>query len=165
MQRVRIYTDGGCLKNPGGIGAWAAVLQWGTRNADDTFTVTFQKRIGGAEAETTNNRMELVAAIRALEALKKEGLRVEVFSDSQYLVKGMTEWMTRWIEQEWKGVANDDLWRVLLVLSHKQRVSWTWIRGHNGHPENEVADALVAVLMRRVKAGAPASSVTIEETD
>jgi ribonuclease HI len=132
---VRIYADGACKGNPG-RGGWGAILQSGGR----------EKELFGGEAHTTNNRMELTAVIRALEALKRAS-HVEVYTDSQYVQKGISEWLADWKRRGWrtagkKPVKNEDLWRELEQLAAAHRISWHWIRGHAGHPENERADAL-----------------------
>jgi len=132
---VRIYADGACKGNPG-PGGWGAILRFGDR----------EKELFGGEAQTTNNRMELTAVIRALEALKRTS-EVEVYTDSQYVQKGISEWLHDWKRRGWrtadrKPVKNEDLWRELERLAAAHRVRWHWIRGHAGHPENERADAL-----------------------
>ena len=132
---VRIWTDGACRGNPG-PGGWGAVLRYRGR----------ERELRGAEASTTNNRMELLAAIRALEVLRRP-CAVELTTDSQYLQKGISEWLPRWKARGWrtadrKPVKNADLWRRLDELAARHRVRWHWVRGHAGHPENERADAL-----------------------
>ncbi len=132
---VEIYTDGACRGNPG-PGGWGAVLRYQGR----------EREIYGFEAHTTNNRMELMAAIRALETLKRP-CRVILSTDSRYLQKGVTEWLPNWIRRDWKTsagkpVKNLDLWQRLLRAMERHRVQWEWVRGHSGHPENERADAL-----------------------
>jgi len=143
MADVRIWTDGACSGNPG-PGGWGAVLRCnGT-----------EKELSGGEPGTTNNRMELMAAIRALEALKRP-CRVELTTDSNYVRQGMTEWLPRWQANGWKTAArkpvkNEDLWRRLNQASARHEVSWVWVRGHSGHPENERADRLATDAARRV---------------
>ncbi len=132
---VEIYTDGACKGNPG-PGGWGALLRWGRH----------EKELFGGEALTTNNRMELTAVIRALAALDRP-LRVDVHTDSQYVQKGITEWLAGWKNRGWKTadrkpVKNVDLWRELDALVARHDVHWHWVRGHSGHPENERADAL-----------------------
>lgn len=132
---VRIYTDGACRGNPG-PGGWGAVLQYRDR----------EKELYGAERDTTNNRMELMAAIQALEALTRPCEAV-VTTDSEYLRKGITEWLPQWKRRGWKTAAkqpvkNQDLWERLEKAIERHRVQWEWIRGHSGHEENERADAL-----------------------
>jgi len=133
---VTIYTDGGCDPNPG-RGGWAAVLISGGR----------RKEISDAENNTTNNRMEMTAAIRALESLKKRCV-VNLYTDSQYLKLGVTEWMPSWKKRNWirKGgeLKNLDLWQTLDALIQKHNICWHWVKGHAGHPENERCDQLVA---------------------
>ncbi|ABB31177.1 Ribonuclease H [Geobacter metallireducens RCH3] len=133
--RVELFCDGACSGNPG-VGGWGGILRCGAT----------EKELSGAEWETTNNRMEMTAAIRGLEALTRP-CEVVVTTDSQYLVKGMTEWLSGWIRRGWvnskkEPVLNRDLWERLLELSKTHRIQWTWIRGHNGHAENERCDAL-----------------------
>jgi ribonuclease HI len=132
---VRIYTDGACKGNPG-PGGWGALLRSGTH----------ERELFGGDPATTNNRMELTAVIRALEALKRPS-KVEVYTDSEYVKKGITDWLAAWKRRGWKTadrkpVKNADLWRELEALAHKHEVRWHWVRGHAGHPENERADAL-----------------------
>lgn len=133
---VTIYTDGGCEPNPG-RGGWAAILVSGGHI----------KEISGAENDTTNNRMELTAAIRALESLKKKCV-VNLYTDSQYLRQGVTEWMPNWKRRNWnrKGgeLKNIDLWQSLDELIQNHSVHWHWVKGHAGHPENERCDQLVS---------------------
>jgi len=132
---VEIYSDGACRGNPG-PGGWGVLLRFNNK----------EKELWGGEAGTTNNRMELMAAIRALEALKRPS-RVKLYTDSLYVMKGITAWIHDWKRRGWrtadkKPVKNDDLWRQLDELAAKHDVEWHWVRGHNGHPENERADAL-----------------------
>ena len=132
---VEIFSDGACSGNPG-PGGWGTLLRW------DGHT----KELSGFEAQTTNNRMEMMAAIAGLEALKRP-CRARVTTDSQYLYKGITEWIHGWRKKGWKNskkeeVANRDLWERLLELTSKHQVEWHWVRGHNGHPENERCDEL-----------------------
>jgi len=132
---VTIHTDGACSGNPG-PGGWGALLEWrGT-----------EKELSGAEAETTNNRMELMAAIAALEALKRSS-RVRLVTDSVYVRDGVTKWIHGWKRNGWKTAAkkpvkNEDLWRRLDEAADRHDVTWEWVKGHAGHPENERADAL-----------------------
>lgn len=132
---IYIYSDGACKGNPG-AGGWGALLISGGH----------RKEISGGEANTTNNRMEMTAVIRALESLKRPST-VEVHTDSQYVQKGISEWMSGWKRRNWrtadgKPVKNQDLWLQLDALSQLHRIEWKWVRGHAGHPENERADAL-----------------------
>jgi ribonuclease HI len=132
---VRIYTDGACKGNPG-PGGWGALLRSGTH----------ERELYGGDPATTNNRMELTAVIRALEALKRPS-KVEVYTDSEYVMKGITEWLAAWKRRGWKTadrkpVKNADLWRELDELAGRHEIRWHWVRGHSGHPENERADAL-----------------------
>ena len=136
MKTVNIYTDGACRGNPG-PGGWGAILEYNGR----------ERELSGGEAVTTNNRMELTAAIRALGCLK-ERCAVTLYSDSQYLVRAVNDgWLENWISKGWKKsdkspVLNDDLWRELSDLLKKHEVGFIWVRGHNGHPQNERCDAL-----------------------
>ena len=132
---AEIYTDGACRGNPG-RGGWGAVLRYKGH----------EKILYGAERLTTNNRMELMAAIRALESLKRP-CRVRLTTDSQYVQKGITEWMANWKRNGWKTAAkkpvkNADLWQRLDTAISGHQVQWEWVRGHSGHPENELADEL-----------------------
>jgi ribonuclease HI len=132
---VRIYTDGACKGNPG-PGGWGALLRSGGH----------ERELFGGDPATTNNRMELTAVIRALAALKQAS-KVEVYTDSEYVMKGITEWLAAWKRRGWKTadrkpVKNADLWRELDELAGRHEVRWHWVRGHAGHPENERADAL-----------------------
>jgi len=132
---VEIYTDGACRGNPG-PGGWGVLLRYGNH----------ERRLYGAEPDTTNNRMELRAAIEGLSALQRPCL-VRVTTDSQYVRKGITEWMANWKRRGWrtadkKPVKNIDLWQQLDALNARHQVEWHWVRGHTGHPENELADAL-----------------------
>ena len=132
---IHIYSDGACKGNPG-AGGWGALLISGGH----------RKEICGGEPNTTNNRMEMLAVIRALESLKRPST-VQVHTDSQYVQKGISEWMSGWKKRGWrtadgKPVKNQDLWQELDALSRKHHIEWNWVRGHAGHPENERADAL-----------------------
>ena len=132
---IRIYTDGACSGNPG-PGGWGALLRW---NGHD-------KELKGGEAETTNNRMEMMAVIKALSALKKAS-KVEVYTDSKYVMQGITEWLEGWKARNWKTAAkkpvkNQDLWQEMDAVVSKHNVSFYWVKGHDGHPENERADEL-----------------------
>ncbi len=144
---VEIWTDGACSGNPG-PGGWAALLRYGER----------ERTLSGAEPETTNNRMELLAAIKALEALKRP-CRVRLVTDSEYLKKGITEWLPRWKARGWRTadrrpVKNADLWRRLDELAGRHEIRWEWTRGHAGDPENERVDRLArAALERQVASG------------
>jgi ribonuclease HI len=132
---VEIYSDGACRGNPG-PGGWGVLLR--ANGAE--------KELYGGEADTTNNRMELMAVIRALEALKRR-CRVKLYTDSLYVMKGITLWIHSWKKKGWrtadkKPVKNDDLWRRLDELAAKHDIEWHWVKGHSGHPENERADEL-----------------------
>ena len=132
---VEIWSDGACRGNPG-PGGWGVLLR--SNGA--------QKELYGGEADTTNNRMELMAAIRALEALKRPS-RVKLTTDSLYVMKGITTWIRDWKKKGWrtadkKPVKNEDLWRQLEAVAAKHEVEWHWVKGHVGHPENEWADML-----------------------
>lgn len=135
MTEVHIWTDGACRGNPG-PGGWGAILRFGD----------VEKEIYGAEMQTTNNRMELLAAINALETLNRR-CHVVLTSDSEYVRRGITEWIGNWKRRGWmtanrKPVLNRDLWERLDAAASRHDVDWRWIRGHSGHPENERADAL-----------------------
>ena len=139
---VVIHTDGACSGNPG-PGGWGAVLEWNGK----------RRELSGGEAATTNNRMELMAAIAALEALKRP-MRVVLFTDSQYLRQGITEWLEGWRARGWptadrKPVKNRDLWERLDAARARHRVEWRWLKGHAGHELNERADALARAAIAR----------------
>ena len=132
---VEIYSDGACRGNPG-PGGWGVLLRYDGK----------EKELWGGEAATTNNRIELMAAIRALEALKRPS-RVRFYTDSLYVMKGISQWIRDWKRRGWrtaekKPVKNDDLWRRLDELAATHDIEWHWVRGHAGHPENERADKL-----------------------
>ncbi|MBU5636342.1 ribonuclease HI [Geomonas sp. Red69] len=145
--RVEIFCDGACSGNPG-VGGWGSILRYGEK----------VKELSGAEGETTNNRMEMSAAIQALEALTRP-CEVVVTTDSQYLAKGMTEWLAGWVKRGWvnskkEPVLNRDLWEKLLALAKTHRITWVWVRGHNGHVENERCDELARAAIDSYRAGA-----------
>lgn len=144
MQKVVIHTDGACHGNPG-PGGWAAILKYGAH----------AREVSGAELHTTNNRMELQAAIGALEALKR-ACEIDFYTDSNYLKDGITKWVHGWKRNGWKTkakqpVKNDDLWIKLdaLVLQHK--ISWHWLKGHAGHAGNERCDELATLAVEKIK--------------
>ncbi|EME71519.1 ribonuclease HI [Paramagnetospirillum caucaseum] len=134
-ESVEIYTDGACSGNPG-PGGWGAILRFkGT-----------EKELKGGEPQTTNNRMEMTAVLEALNALTRS-CAIDLYTDSEYVKKGMTEWLRGWKARGWKTadkkpVKNEDLWKALDEAAARHRVSWHWVKGHAGHPENERADAL-----------------------
>ncbi len=142
---ITIYSDGGCDPNPG-PGGWAALIIDGKT----------RREISGAEEKSTNNRMELTAAIEALRTIEEKAC-ITLYTDSQYLKKGMDEWMPRWLAKNWRGtsgpVANQDLWQELLKVSGRHQVTWRWLRGHSGNTDNERVDRLCRIardgLMRR----------------
>ena len=141
---VTIYTDGACSGNPG-PGGYGAILKFGEK----------VKEISGCEPDTTNNRMEMTAVIKAL-ALLKRPCKVRIITDSNYVIRGMTEWLDGWIQRNWtnsqkKPVLNRDLWEKLIKLSNKHQVEWVWVKGHHGHRENERCDELArdAILQCR----------------
>ena len=143
MKEVEINTDGACRGNPG-PGGWAAIMSSGGR----------EKELSGAEPLTTNNRMEMTAAIRALEALKRPAT-VTLRTDSVYLLKGVTEWMEGWIKRGWrtasrKPVKNRDLWEQLAEVIEQHEIEWVWVKGHSGDPGNERADLLANTAMDRM---------------
>ncbi len=140
MKKVEIFTDGGCRGNPG-QGGWGAILRYGEH----------EKELWGSAPETTNNRMELTAVIEALKALK-EPVEVTIYTDSQYVKNGVTQWMPNWKRNGWttaskQPVKNRDLWEALDRELQRHRVHWQWVKGHAGHPENERADALANKAM------------------
>lgn len=135
QKQVFAYTDGACKGNPG-PGGWGVLMECEGK----------QKELWGGELETTNNRMEIMAAIQALETLAKPS-SIEIVTDSQYVMKGITEWLPNWIRRNWKTSANKpvknaDLWQRLQTASQQHKVSWSWVRGHQGHEGNERADFL-----------------------
>ncbi len=144
---IEIFTDGACRGNPG-PGGWGALMRFqGT-----------EKQLCGAEQHTTNNRMELMAAIKALQSLKRP-CRVSLTTDSQYVRQGITEWIGNWKKRGWKTAAkkpvkNDDLWRELDAVCETHEIEWHWVRGHTGHRENEMADALANQAIDEMQANA-----------
>jgi ribonuclease HI len=144
MDKVEVFTDGACSGNPG-PGGWGAILR----------AKGSEKELSGAEADTTNNRMELMAVIAAMEALKRP-CAVTITTDSQYVMKGMTEWLDGWKRKNWrtankKPVKNVDLWQRLDAAIQSHQVDWQWVRGHDGHPENERADQLAVAARETLK--------------
>ena len=143
---IEIYTDGACSGNPG-PGGWGAILRSGET----------ERELFGGEPQTTNNRMEMTAVIEALRALKKP-VAAKVHTDSQYVQKGISEWIHGWKRRGWKTagkdpVKNEDLWRELDSLAAQHEIEWIWVRGHAGHPENERADALARRGVEQARAG------------
>ncbi|MCW1403721.1 ribonuclease HI [Novosphingobium sp. MW5] len=137
MKHVEVFTDGACKGNPG-PGGWGAILRMGHH----------EKEMSGGEPQTTNNRMEMTAVIRALTALK-EPCRVSLHTDSRYVIDGMTKWIFGWQKNGWKNAAkkpvlNADLWQDLISAARGHRIEWIWVKGHDGHPENERADQLAS---------------------
>jgi ribonuclease HI len=137
MKKIEIFTDGACKGNPG-PGGWGAVLRMGSA----------EKELAGHEPATTNNRMELTAVIEALRALKSP-CDVALHTDSRYVIDGITKWIFGWQKNGWKNAAkkpvlNADLWHALLEAKDGHRITWTWVKGHDGHPENERADRLAS---------------------
>lgn len=149
MHNLIAYTDGACSGNPG-PGGWGVVLQ-----ARSGLKVTKQRELNGGAAETTNNRMELTAAIQALEALTRKS-QIRIVTDSVYVKDGVTKWILGWKKNGWltsakKPVKNEDLWKKLDAAQESHEVSWEWIKGHAGHPENELADELARTGMAPFK--------------
>jgi ribonuclease HI len=143
MKKVELFTDGACKGNPG-PGGWGALLRLGKH----------EKELTGGELDTTNNRMEMMAAIRGLNALI-EPCQVEVFTDSKYLVDGITKWVEGWKKRGWvnaskKPVRNADLWHELIELTGRHEVNWNWVKGHAGHAENERVDRLASDAAEQV---------------
>ena len=144
MPEVEIFTDGACSGNPG-AGGWGAVLRCGK----------VEKELCGGAADTTNNRMELTAVIGALRALKKS-CRITLHTDSRYVMDGVTNWMPNWKKNNWRtsnkksAVKNVDLWQELDTLLTKHQVRWIWVKGHNGHPENERVDQLARDAIKTI---------------
>lgn len=153
MKEVEIFTDGACSGNPG-PGGWGAILRHGAT----------EKELSGGEAETTNNRMELIAAISALNALKAP-CKVDLYTDSAYVKDGISKWIHGWKKNGWKTadkkpVKNAELWQALEEARSRHQVTLHWVRGHNGHPENERADELARMGMEPYKKRFPARSHT-----
>ena len=148
MKHITIYTDGACKGNPG-PGGWAALLVYGKT----------EKELVGSETSTTNNRMELTAALMALKALK-ESCRVDLYTDSEYLRRGMIEWMPQWKARNWKKVMNAEIWQALDIEAALHEITWHWVRGHDGHPENERVDQLASDAADSVR---PTTGDTTEE--
>ena len=137
MKIVEIFTDGACKGNPG-PGGWGALLRMGKH----------EKELAGSDPDTTNNRMEMTAVIRALDALI-EPCEVNLYTDSKYVMDGMTKWVHGWRKKGWinaskQPVRNADLWHELIASGERHRINWNWVRGHNGHPENERVDRLAS---------------------
>ena len=148
---VTIYTDGACSGNPG-PGGWGALLCYQAS----------EKELYGSEPGTTNNRMELMAAIQALESLK-EPVAADIYTDSEYVRKGLNEWLPKWLKNGWRTasrqpVKNQDLWERLVQASKRHELRWHWVKGHSGHPGNERADALAR---RGARAALPGSAETV----
>ncbi|CDQ11000.1 MAG: ribonuclease HI [Acidithiobacillus ferrivorans] len=146
---IELFTDGGCRGNPG-MGAWGACLRLAGQ----------EKVLWGFVPETTNNRMELTAALRGLEALKRPSV-VRVISDSRYLRDGMTQWLAGWQRRGWRTAAGDavknkDIWERLVTVAAPHEIQWEWVRGHSGHIENERVDALLNLVMDQYAAGGQA---------
>ena len=139
MKSVKLFSDGSCLGNPG-VGGWAYILQYG-----DAI-----KKASGAEAMTTNNQMELTAAIMGLSALKQP-CRVELFTDSEYVVKAINSWLAKWVITDFKGKKNADLWRRYLAAAAPHEIKASWVKGHAGHPQNEECDAMARAAAEAIK--------------
>jgi len=147
VKQVILFTDGSCLGNPG-AGGWACLLRWGS----------VEKELSGAQADTTNNRMELQAVIAGLSALK-EPAKVRVVTDSQYVQRAMTQYLSRWVRNSWRNskgvpVANRDLWEALQRESSRHEVTWTWVRGHGASAEQNRCDELAQAAARSLMAAA-----------
>ncbi|KRG87996.1 ribonuclease H [Stenotrophomonas daejeonensis] len=147
MKEIEIHTDGACLGNPG-PGGWAALLRYKGH----------ERELAGGEGHTTNNRMELMAAIMGLETLT-EPCRIVLQTDSQYVRQGITEWMSGWVRRQWKTaggdpVKNRDLWERLHAATQRHQIEWRWVKGHNGDPDNERVDQLARDAAIRVRNGA-----------
>lgn len=144
MNVVEIYTDGACKGNPG-PGGWGALLRYGK----------VEKQLRGGDPMTTNNRMELSAAIYALRALKRP-CQVHLYTDSEYLRKGITEWLPNWKRNGWRTAAkqpvkNADLWQALEQAAQPHQIQWHWVKGHSGHPENELVDQLANLAIEELR--------------
>ena len=134
---VEIWTDGACSGNPG-PGGWGSVLRWRGK----------ERELSGGDSDTTNNRMELMAAICALESLKRP-MKVELTTDSIYVKDGITKWIHAWKKRGWKKVKNPDLWQRLELATEQHEIEWKWIKGHSGHIENERCDELARMAIPR----------------
>jgi ribonuclease HI len=147
LPQVTIYTDGACSGNPG-PGGWGALLRATTN------TGTHEKELSGGEAATTNNRMELTAALQAIQALKQP-CQIDLYTDSEYLKRGVTEWMAGWRRRGWKRkegeLANADLWQALDAAIQRHQIAWHWVRGHANHRDNERVDALARAAIQRFR--------------
>ncbi|MDQ1244609.1 MAG: ribonuclease [Campylobacterota bacterium] len=139
MKKITLFSDGSALGNPG-PGGYAAILRYGDK----------EREVSGGEVHTTNNRMELLAVIEGLRALKEQ-CRVEIISDSSYVVKGINEWLAAWVKRDFKKVKNPDLWMEYLDVSKGHVINAIWIRGHNGHIENERCDVLAKIEAEKMK--------------
>ena len=146
MKRIEIFTDGACKGNPG-PGGWGAILRLGPH----------EKELSGSEAHTTNNRMEMMAVLRALKALTQP-CAIDLYSDSRYVIDGMTKWFVGWhkrrgINASKKPVRNADLWHELIEAATPHNITWHWVKGHNGHEENERVDRLASAAAEKAAAG------------
>ena len=144
LPKIEIHTDGACSGNPG-PGGWGALLRFGNT----------EKELSGGEQLTTNNRMELLAAIEAIESLNKP-CQIDLYTDSQYVQKGITEWLANWIKRGWKNakgdaVKNQDLWQRLSAATQMHTIAWHWVKGHAGHVDNERVDALARLGVDKFK--------------
>ena len=139
MKKITLFSDGSALGNPG-PGGWGTILRYNGS----------EKEFFGAQEHTTNNRMELLAVIKGLEALK-EPCDVEIVSDSSYVVKGINEWLHNWIKKDFKKVKNPDLWKRYIEASKQHKISAKWVRGHDGHSENERCDKLARLAAEEMK--------------
>jgi len=144
MEKIVIYTDGGCRGNPG-IGGWGVWLRYKDHD----------KKLKGSELNTTNNKMELTASIRALQTLKSNNITVDLYTDSKYVIQGINEWIDAWKAKDWKTakkkpVKNVDLWKQLDTLNQKFSVNWYWVKGHSVDPGNDMADLLANQAMDEI---------------
>jgi len=144
MEKIVIYTDGGCRGNPG-IGGWGGWLRYKDHD----------KKLKGSELNTTNNKMELTASIRALQSLKSNDITVDLYTDSKYVIQGINEWIDSWRAKDWKTankkpVKNVDLWKQLDTLNQKFLVNWHWVKGHSDDPGNDMADLLANQAMDEI---------------
>lgn len=144
MNKIIIYTDGGCRGNPG-IGGWGVWLKFGKH----------EKKLSGSDKNTTNNQMELTAAIKALEAIKSKDISIELFTDSKYVMNGITKWIKSWESKNWKNskkqdVKNAQLWKKLNKLNQELDVTWHWVKGHSGNQGNDIADKLANLAMDNI---------------
>jgi len=141
VKKINMYTDGSCIGNPG-PGGWAVILQFNN----------VKRTLSGGEKYSTNNKMELTAVIKGLQQLKEQ-VDIQLYTDSQYVSKGINEWLPTWVNRNFKGVKNPDLWREYIIQINRfdHKINATWVKGHAGHPENEICDKLAFTEANKYK--------------